>query len=383
MTVEITTITTPDELERLLPEWRAFVSEPEVSGGVWCDPLTVGSSVRFEEGEGLLLAKVSEGSECCMAFAPFLVRSRRVPLSVGLWSVGGCRARVARLCDSDFATRTGADRAALLLEILAGVRDAAHCDIIEIPNCPVIPGWSKKARESGGLSGLMLRNVQDTFLVNVRGDFPAYLSGLSSNTRQMLGRKLRRMERESGSGVTIRCFRRVEEMDELRTHLVAVWNESWHGRLGRYEPPPVDFLVRLAEQGWIRSYILFAGDERAASVLGLQYKGKFLDEAPAHGEKWRRFSPGMVLNYLALKDLFEHDSPSVIDFGFGYNQYKETLGTDRETRGEYWLPASARGRAITASRRVCDGVFRVGKALLSGTPAVRKWKERLRRGKRA
>jgi len=270
----------------------------------------------------------------------------------------------------------------LLFAILAAVRDEVDCDIVEVPNCPVIPGWRKKARESGGLSGLVVRNVQDTFLVNVCGDFPAYLSGLSANTRQMLGRKLRRMERDCGSSVTLRCFRRLDEMEELRTHLVAVWKESWHGRLGRYEPPSVDFLSRLAEKGWIRSYVLFAGDEPAASVLGLQYKGRFLDEAPAHGESWRRFSPGMVLNYLVLKDLFENDPPSVVDFGFGYNQYKATLGTEAETRGEYWLPSSARGRVVVAARRACDGVFLSAKAILGRTSAVRRLKARIRRGNR-
>ena len=379
MKTEIQTIATTEEFDRVLPGWRGFVAESGVSGGVWCDPLTVANGVQFSEGDTLLLARASDG-DVASAFAPFLVRSRRVPLSIGLWSTRGCRARVARLCDSDFAIRTGIDREALRFEILASVRDAARCDIIEIPNCPVIPGWHKKARDSGGLSGLMLRNVQDTFLVNVRGDFSAYLSGLSANTRQMLGRKLRRMERESGSEVTVRCFRRVEEMEELRDHLVAVWKASWHGRLGRYEPPAAEFLVRLAGQGWIRSYVLFAGEERAASILGLQYKGKFLDEAPAHGDAWRRLSPGMVLNYLVLKDLFENDLPSVIDFGFGYNQYKAMLGTEPETRGEYWLPVSARGRAIVAARRVCDGVFRAAKAVLGRTGAVRRLKARMQRG---
>jgi len=378
---EVTVITSREDLQQALPEWQAFASDPGVQGGVWCDPVTVSETASFDKGDSVLLARLSDGG-IPVAFMPFSLGSRIVSLSIGLWGVGRPRARVARLYDFNFAARENVDRLDAIEQAFAGVRDTVACDIITAPNCSIGSGNECPGTRAAGLRGLSVRNVQDTFLVDLSGDFDQYLSALSSNTRQTLKRKLRRIERESGAAVTAKCFRKVSDMSELRSCLAGVWQRSWHGRLGRYEPPSVSFLSRLAEEGWIRSYVLFVGDNPAASVLGLQYRGTFLDEAPAHDQRWRDHSPGIVLNYLILQDLFSVDPPRRVDFGFGYNQYKETLGTRRDTRAELWLAASGRGRGLVMARRLSDAIFKRGKMILGRSGMVRKLKERARGGAR-
>jgi len=102
-----------------------------------------------------------------------------------------------------------------------------------------------------------------------------------------------------------------------------------------------------------------------------------MDEAPAFDDVWKRHSPGLVLNYLILKDLFASDTPKTVDFGFGYNQYKEMLGTRPEPRAQLWMPMSSKGVGVLCALRCCDTVFRCGKSLAGRTGLLRTFKSRI------
>jgi CelD/BcsL family acetyltransferase involved in cellulose biosynthesis len=174
--------------------------------------------------------------------------------------------------------------------------------------------------------------------------------------------------------VAVRCYRAESDCDELGGHLVRVWRRSWHGKLGRQAPPEAAFLREMARLGRLRSYVLMAADAPAATVLGFQHRGTFMDEAPAYDEGWKKHSPGLVLSYLLLKDLFAGDPPRQVDFGFGYNQYKEVLGTRGERRAELWLAVTPKGRAALRAARAGDWLFRAGKAALGRFGVVRRLK---------
>ena len=358
----------------LLPEWESFMAEPDVRCGLFCDPFLVGGLVDFAGGARLVLATVrADGTTA--AVLPFLLKSRATVLGVGLWRWGSIRANVARLYDFEFAAREGFCRWPVLLQAMAQVGRLTACDVLVAPNA-TMAGLADAVRQGGrrGLSGLMTRHVQETFLVELPGSYEAYLAGLSAKTRQTLGRKMRKMRRACGGRLEARCFRSEQDVAILHEHLHRVWAGSWHGGLGRQRPPDLGFLRGVAARGWLRAYVLLANGEPAASVLGYQYGDKFLDEAPAFDERWRGQSPGAVLNYLLLEDLFAANPPHLVDFGFGYNQYKATLGTTGEERGELWLPASARGRGLVAAVKVCDGLYRAGKKVLGRSSVVRRMK---------
>ncbi|MCX7590864.1 MAG: GNAT family N-acetyltransferase, partial [Kiritimatiellae bacterium] len=227
---------------------------------------------------------------------------------------------------------------------------------------------------------LVWRSVQDTFLLRVPETFDALLAGMTARSRQTLKRKVRKAQAKLPE-MRCQCYREPGQMPMLAGRLRRVWEQSWHGRLGRQPPPTEQVLTRLAGLGAVRAYVLEAGNaEPLASVLGYQWKGTFYDEAPAFDEKWKDLSPGVVLDYLMLQDLVVHDRPRVIDFGFGYNQYKQVFGNIRETRGQMWIPLTSRGRRVTRIGRVTDLLFRLGKRVLGRTGLVRRLKAKLRSG---
>lgn len=356
--------------ERLAGDFGAFLVEPNVSSGLWCDPKVMRARGMPLDGKQTVLLKMSWPGEG-LACLPFEVAADRVRLGIGLWRPFAVSLRSARLCDFEFPIRGAENRTQALASACMELRRTGDVDLVIAQNCALL--------ESKVPKGALIRHRQSTFLIRMPASYEKYVSMLSSNTRQVLRRKTRNLARKTGEQVTVRCFRKEEEMSELHGRLSRVWQGSWHGRMGGQAPPSVDFLKTLAREGWVRAYVLFVGQDAVASVLGFQYRGKFLDEAPAFDEQWRDYSPGVVLNNLILQDLFESDTPEVVDFGFGYNQYKEMLGTECEERAELWVAASAKGRAVLATARVCDFVYSVGKRLPGGSSLVRRLKSRVQR----
>ena len=371
--IEIVLCSTPAELAVALPAWMEFAARDATSCGFWCDPAVVSEMAGLAQGQSLILATVCrDGGR--LAMLPFKMSVGPVPLFVGLFRVGSVRARSLRLYDYEFAVEAGHDRPEILAGVLSAFSRERTADVVLADNCVLDDQGGRVAWRH---SGVALRNRQPTYVVDMPSDFDAYLSSLSSNTRQILRRRVRKMQKECGDTLHARCFRNEDEMEELLKHLSAVWESSWHGRLNRQPPPALPFLRRIAREGLVRSYVLFAGDSPAASVLGFQYKGKFSDEAPAYDDRWKSLSPGLVLNYFIIEDLFRSDPPRTVDFGFGYNQYKEMLGTRREVRGQLWMPITMRGRALVSGMKACDGIYGLGKRVPGSARAIRGMKARL------
>jgi len=361
------TVTHPGEAGNASAEWEAFVQRSDVTCGFWCDPLVATRTVAAKE---LVLVTVRDES-APRAMLPFRLADTPVALSVGLLRLGAVRTRMAKLLDGAFAASAGYARDRLLAAAVSQLRAEKTCDLVMADNWP-LPGNSRLP------PGTVPRHRQTTYLIDMPDDFEAYLGRLSSNTRQTLRRKTRRLGREAGCAIRARCYRDPDEMPELHEQLRHVWQRSWHGRLNRQPPPAPEFLRDMAAHGWVRSYILFAGERPIAAVQGYQYKGTFMDEAPAFDDKWKPHSPGLVLNYLVLQDLFATDPPETVDFGFGYNQYKETLGTRPDPRAQPWIPLTPRGRLTLAALQCCDAIFQCGKRTLGRTGAIRTLKSKKR-----
>jgi hypothetical protein len=66
-----------------------------------------------------------------------------------------------------------------------------------------------------------------------------------------------------------------------------------------------------------------------------------------------------------LEDLFKLNRPAILDFGFGYNEYKEELGNQPEDRADIWMPLSSHGEAVLLCTRALQRVYRTGKAAAS------------------
>ncbi|HWU39522.1 MAG TPA: GNAT family N-acetyltransferase, partial [Candidatus Acidoferrum sp.] len=140
--------------------------------------------------------------------------------------------------------------------------------------------------------------------------------------------------------------RRVEAEDQVEAFLEAaerVRARSWQGRkLGPWnysgEPALVGpELKGLARAKILRSYLLECGGEPCAYNVGYQFDGVYHYKEPRFDEALGRLSPGTVLLYLLLEDLFARDRPELLNFGIGNQPYKEHFGNQTAKDGSFLL----------------------------------------------
>jgi CelD/BcsL family acetyltransferase involved in cellulose biosynthesis len=342
-------VTDRSSLQKVSAEWRAFLAEPGVSGGIYCDPTYIEETLEFSRYPSLeVLSGFSDGRRSCML--PLRVRRHRQVVRAGPWAVPWIVTRVSSLPDFEFAIREGFSRHAVFADAVAFIRaergvDACVADNVPVPagDAPRPPGWA-------------FHNQQVSYLVTMPDTFQAYSSSLSSSVRRSFERRRKALAAKCGDAVTMRKFAEPADMAELHEHLMAVWRKSWHAKFGRYLPPSPAVLVRFAGLGWVRSYVLFAAGVPVAYQLGYHYGDTFYGDSIAFDSAWRDVSPGKVLSHLMIREFFESRPPAVLDFGFGYNDYKRDLGNRAENRAVLSVPLTARGRIAAAGSAAVERI---------------------------
>jgi CelD/BcsL family acetyltransferase involved in cellulose biosynthesis len=138
----------------------------------------------------------------------------------------------------------------------------------------------------------------------------------------------------------------VEAEDQLEAFLEAaerVRARSWQGRKlteWSYADQPAlvgPELKGLARAKILRSYLLECGGEPCAYIVGYQFDGVYHYREPRFDAALDRLSPGTVLLYLLLEDLFARDRPELLDFCAGIEPYKERFGNQTAKNGALFL----------------------------------------------
>ncbi len=160
-----------------------------------------------------------------------------------------------------------------------------------------------------------------------------YLKTLRPKKRYNLRRDARKLESEHQAR-----FEKITEPDQVRSFLdqfEQVYRRSWQGNLhtGRSWNAEVTNRAdcyRIAQLGWLRSYVLKVGDAPIAAVFGCQYEGAYHVRELCFDPKWADCGPGSVLMHLLIEDLYQQNPPQVLDFGPGDEAYKRSFRSNVE-----------------------------------------------------
>ena len=369
---EIHSIATPGEFQAATAQWLHFLDRATVAADFFTDPLVVAQSVAFDRGDRLLLGHVYREGHL-VAIVPLICRNEERPVRLGLYTLFRLSACTARLPDFEFPREQGTDPFDVVVAVVEACSRLKLVDLLSVDSAPADSDGQRH-------QGFTVDGIQSTYSIEIKGSFDTYFQTSVTKHREV-GRRVRRFADKAGASARVTSFRQPAEMGPLHAALTAVWKQSWHARLGQQPVPPLAHLIDLAAKGCVRSYVLFTGEQPVASIIGFQYHGTFHAQACAYDQAWQSSSPGNVLLYYALKDLFEVDSPERLDFGFGYSEYKEVWGTHEHRRGSIRIGITGRGKLVTGLQSMSDKLFRWGKATLAWTGIPRLIKRKIREGK--
>jgi Acetyltransferase (GNAT) domain len=153
-----------------------------------------------------------------------------------------------------------------------------------------------------------------------------FLAQKHKRTRNTLKRRVKKLT-EKGGGA-LECIRVENEgqIDEFYHDAFAIAEKSWQFQnLGRRLDETALYrenLQHLAQIGCLRAYLLKCGGRPAAFVIGYQCGDVLQFEQTAYDPELSMYSPGTVLYYLMMQDLYQHRRPSFVNHGIGVTPHK-------------------------------------------------------------
>jgi hypothetical protein len=179
-----------------------------------------------------------------------------------------------------------------------------------------LPGW------------LVHRDGGDRVFHSIRcpATFDEYLEKFTAKKRYNFKRQIRLMREHGNGDFAVRRIATEEQVDEFVKNTLLVSSRSWKRQIDRStfleQRIDADVLRDLARRKLLRSYLLVCGGKPAAYVIGFQDGGVFHYSDIGFDEEFAPFSPGNVLLYLLLEDLYRDGPPRFVNFGIGDSDYK-------------------------------------------------------------
>lgn len=203
------------------------------------------------------------------------------------------------------------------------------CRAAYLPSVPV-PGPLPVLKRLPGFLRYAPRQYQ-RYYVDLRGSFPDYLAAMGGKSRGTLQRKVRKLMQAQGGALDLVVCRdggNAEEFFDLASQVSA---KTYQERLlGTGLPQGTEFRQKFRERaarGAMRGYVLRLDGQPVAYIYGEMEDGVLAYDYVGYDPAFKQASPGIVLQYLALEDLFGDPAVRVFDFTEGEGQHKETFAT--------------------------------------------------------
>ncbi len=213
------------------------------------------------------------------------------------------------------------------------------------------------------------------------GTFEDYLKTFSAKSRSTLQRKVKKFAEAEGGDVKWREFSRADEMDEFMSLAGAVSATTYQERLlGSGLPTSTEFVLDAKEhaaRGGAFGYVLFFHTKPVAYIFCFCTDGIVTYDYVGYDPEVASLSAGTVLQYLALRSLFEKSEIRIFDFTEGEGAHKSFFATDRSLCAKTFCFRRTLGTVLLVHLhyRLNQAVEAVGRLLdRHGLKArVRKW----------
>ena len=266
------------------------------------------------------------------------------------------------------------------------VRVALSLDEVLQGRLPVLPPLDRAAhgysvtslpaerRDAAWSAGGMIAHVRQHYprhYVDLTIGPDAWLATLSGGTRSAMKRKGRRIAEVSGGTLAITRFRTPEEMaafhDIARRISLRTYQERLLGGGLPDDPAFLHAFYALAAAGATRGWVLHIAGEPAAYLYCPIEAGVVRYDHVGHDPAFSDLSPGSVLLFEAMRDLYREGDLRRFDFTEGDGQHKRSFATHSVACIDMLLlRASLANRATLAALGTFDRAASVGKQAVSG-----------------
>ncbi|BCO07694.1 hypothetical protein GF1_00700 [Desulfolithobacter dissulfuricans] len=325
------------DLQKITPAWKQFLSEHAEHFSFWQDPEIIQYHLeKTGNAKPLIILLLHENTIECVA--PCLILETRLTFTFSVFHFPGPKVRLLKVLDSDFIFSRHADTYHCI-ETIFHVLKKQHSafDLILLENLT----RSSRLYEQCKNNKFQIMNFKLTFTSpktekirkHILGDsYETWLASLKGKTRGKIRRRVRSLYKKFPDRVeflkTTKPSHVPDFLNAINTLFPKTWQAKTFGTKTRNSDRDIAFYQHIAERGWLRSYLIQIDRKPVAFLIGFQYNGVFHHAECGYDPAFSKSGVGSVLNFLALQDLYKHDKPTELNFGFGENEYKKILGND-------------------------------------------------------
>ncbi len=216
-------------------------------------------------------------------------------------------------------------RATVAVCFLDFLRDTKSAwDVLELKNLPPgsVSNCLQKWAGDNGFFFIPMRSLNSPY-IQINGDWATYYAGRSAKFRKVMRNKLNRAKRDGNIAVE-----RISDSITIKRvlgEIFAISARSWKARQGRSIPddPRVERFYRrltdvMGEKEMVEVWLLRHNSQAIAFEYHIRHGGIAYPIRADFDERYRELSPGSVLEYHIVKELFEDSTIH------GYNSCGDT-----------------------------------------------------------
>lgn len=361
-----------DGLQAVRNEWQLFLSGDVRGNTFFNDPLHIGLRLTAEPAIKPWILVLRRGG-LIRCIAPFYLEPTRLGLKLSVLTFGTFSLQLLKSFGQDFIIAEDEDSTRCyktVFEMLWQQRSGFELIAFDrmVAQTPI---WQYcRARFArGGQFRFVLATPQmeKHHQLHLFSTHDAYLASLHHSTRQTLRRAVRRLCNERHARLT--TITTPEQIPWFLDQLDRVYRTTWQAKTFGCRPRNTErqirYLSSIADSGWLRSYLLENDDGPIAFDLGYQYGSIFYARETGYAQDWARFSPGAVMMYLYIEDLYRNHPPNLVDFGVGDSPHKRRLSNVEHGAAAVYLALRNRWRLILTLQCMVYGVERFARAVLT------------------
>lgn len=361
---KITVVRGAAEIPSLLKAWEELIRGPIASAPqLYQAPEYVRSYLASRSDIEPFIVALWQG-EKLKGIAPFYLEKSKFRLRFSVVTLFRVPVRQLKLLGDDVLLAKDVDAELAITAILESIEGFVDAfDLISLECLPVGGPLHKGLTERTGKLKLKVSGARSQVArqLLLPANWSAYLASRSGKTRNNIRRLRSKLEQEFPGTIE---FVRISEPNQVANFLTVVdrifrttWQGKTFGEKQRDTSEQLHFLENLAKNGWLRSCLLRGAGENLAYVIGFQYLGTFHYQETGYDQKWASLSPGSVLLHVTIEDLFQFQTPQILDFGFGDHLYKRQLGSSGYPACQAYVAATALMKITLGLQRVLDAAY--------------------------
>lgn len=177
----------------------------------------------------------------------------------------------------------------------------------------------------------LLRVVNPHWRLRIPESFDEFVSGTSASTKKYIHRYTKRFEKRMSGRFEIKLFTHPSGLETIMIDTEEVASKTYQRALNigmKNDKKTYNEYYYLLKNNRLNVWILYIDNKPAAFWIGISYKNVFLSSATGFDPQFKTERIGSYLLLQMIKKYCEDKKIEILDFGFGFADYKKNFGNE-------------------------------------------------------